>query len=208
MILCCNISLHPLKPLQHIQPRTEVKRGIPLVQGRAAGLNTLWRREALKHHAKLRKMASISYNLCSLRLEKQLSLGLHLNFSWKKHQTNRFWTHLYSLCQDEKLIDPNGYGCLISKVILCLAVPGFASAPLLNRGIIIACRKEFVQFLALRWQQPAALCCFPCFHNSAEPVPLEQGQVQADVPTTLPSPDYLSSLVGQHTGTVPRSLQK
>lgn len=112
MILCCNISLHPLKPLQHIQPCTEVKRGIPLVQGRAAGLNTLWRREALKHHAKLRKMASISYNLCSLRLEKQLSLGLHLNFSWKKHQTNRFWTHLYSLCQDEKLIDPSGYGWL------------------------------------------------------------------------------------------------
>lgn len=97
---------------------------------------------------------------------------------------------------------------LISKVILCLAVPGFASTPLLNRGIIIACRKEFVQFLALRWQQPAALCCFPCFHNSAEPVPLEQGQVQADAPTTLPSPDYLSSLAGQHTGTVPRSLQK
>lgn len=83
------------------------------------------------------------------------------------------------------LIDLSGYGLMISKVILCLAVPGFASAPLLNHGIIIACRRELFQF--------PALCCFCCLHNSAESVPLEQGQLHADVTTTLPSPDYLSS---------------
>lgn len=82
---------------------------------------------------------------------------------------------------------------MISKVILRLAVPGFASAPLLNRGIIITCRKEFGRFPALCWQQPAAMCCYPCFHNSAESVPLKQGQLQTDVTTTLPSPVYLSS---------------
>lgn len=141
-------------------------------------LNTLWSREAVKHHVKLRNK-SIAYNKCSLRLEKQLLLSLHLFFSWKKHQT-----HLYSLWWDEKLIDLNGYSHLISKVILCLGVPGFESAPLLNHGIIIACRKEFVQF--------PALCCFPCLHDSTESVPLEQGQLHADV-TTLHSPDYLSS---------------
>lgn len=182
--MCCNISVYPLKPLKHIQPHREVKRRIPLMQRQAAGLNIPWRREALRHHAKLIK-TSISYNMGSLRLEKQLPFSPHLIFSWKKHQTNRFWTHLYSLCQDVMLIDPNGYGCLISKVILCLAVPGFASTPLLKCGIIITCRKEFVQFPAFNWQQPAAPCCFSCFHNSAEFVPLEQGQMQADAMSTF-----------------------
>ena len=163
------------------------------MQRGAAGLNNFWRREVLKHRAQLRKMTGISYNTCSLRLDKCLPLNLHLDFSQKKHQTNRFWTHLYSVCQDEKLIDPSGYSCLISKVILRLAVPGFASSPLLNCGIITAFRKEFVRFPALCWQQPAALGCFLRVHNSAESVPLEQGQLQADVTTTLPRPDYLPS---------------
>lgn len=79
-------------------------------------------------------------------------------------------------------------------MILCFTLLGFASSPLLNCGVIIACRKEFVQFPALCWQLPADLC----FHISAESVPLEQGQWQADVAAIFTSPAYLSSRWATH----------